>query len=424
MRHSATLWAFLATCLCTPAAGAYTVRTTDGGLPLHWAVPVVPFQVDRSLAAVGGVADVSRTVAESFAGWGELPGSPFFFQGDPRPIGDCEPEPWDGVTDIKLLGEDWRHDPMFAGVTIVTYEPTTGEITDADILLNGAERDFAFGQGARTYDVGNVLTHELGHLLGLGHSEDPEATMFALSRPGETAKRSLSDDDVAGFEELYGAGVAPAAMATCRAVPGAPSGTCLPPALALLLVVLFACACRSRRAALRRSLAAAVGLFALAGAASAGWSAVGRTLPVEELARRADVVFRGTVVARDARWEGRLIVTDVTLEVDECWAGRCGTHHEVVTELGGEVDGVGMLAPEPTALPVGAEAVVFARDVRGLRLLVGGAQAVFRIGLGTTAVRRLLDSLADRPWPEPMERIERIELSTLRSVVRSRTSGP
>lgn len=421
MRRSVTLLALFATCGGASAAEAYTVRTTDGGLPLRWAVPVVPFQVDRSLAAVGGPADVSRTVAESFAGWGELPGSPFFFQGDPRPTGDCEPEPWDGVTDIILAGEDWRHDPMFAGVTIVSYDPATGEITDADVLLNGAELDFAVGEGARTYDVGNVLTHELGHLLGLGHSEDPDATMFAVSRPGETEKRSLSDDDVAGFEELYGGEGAAAVMATCRAAPGVPTGTCLPVALALLLLVLFARARRSRRAAFRRSLAAAVGLFALAGAASSGWSAVGRTLPVEELARRADVVFRGTVVARDARWEGRLIVTDVTLEVDECWAGRCGTSFEVVTELGGEVDGLGMLAPEPTALPVGAEAVVFTREARGLRVLVGGAQAVFRIGLGTTAVRRLLDSFADRPRPEP---VERIELSTLRSVVRSRPSGP
>jgi hypothetical protein len=53
-----------------------------------------------------------------------------------------------------------------------------------------------------TVDFESVLTHELGHVLGLSHSGDPLATMYASYR-GDGGQRSLAVDDKLGLCSLY-----------------------------------------------------------------------------------------------------------------------------------------------------------------------------------------------------------------------------
>ncbi|MBN9562150.1 MAG: Hint domain-containing protein [Alphaproteobacteria bacterium] len=54
------------------------------------------------------------------------------------------------------------------------------------------------GYNATLYQV---ALHELGHALGLAHSTDPTAVMYASSG---TANRDLDDSDIAGIQALYG----------------------------------------------------------------------------------------------------------------------------------------------------------------------------------------------------------------------------
>ncbi|KZV56464.1 metalloendoprotein 1-like [Dorcoceras hygrometricum] len=51
-------------------------------------------------------------------------------------------------------------------------------------------------------DVQSVALHELGHILGLGHSYDQNAVMFAYFGYGMT-KRHLTQDDIDGIRALY-----------------------------------------------------------------------------------------------------------------------------------------------------------------------------------------------------------------------------
>ncbi|MDI6809367.1 MAG: matrixin family metalloprotease [Candidatus Eisenbacteria bacterium] len=55
-------------------------------------------------------------------------------------------------------------------------------------------------------DVQNVATHEFGHWLRLGNVGDYNATMCEFTEKGETKKRSLESDDMAGIRHIYGSG--------------------------------------------------------------------------------------------------------------------------------------------------------------------------------------------------------------------------
>ena len=103
-------------------------------------------------------------------------------------------------------------DPLANGalaITVITFDAHAKQILDADVVLNG-EHGFDFydhdarNEGMATYDLQNVLTHEFGHLLGLGEDfTDEDATMFAYSQPGETGKRDLETVDKDQIASLY-----------------------------------------------------------------------------------------------------------------------------------------------------------------------------------------------------------------------------
>lgn len=80
----------------------------------------------------------------------------------------------------------------------------------------------------------SVQTHELGHVLGLAHSADPNAMMYAtLPSACFGQARALGSDDVAGIQSIYPPSTAPAPAPSpspspsptpSAGVPGAPTG--------------------------------------------------------------------------------------------------------------------------------------------------------------------------------------------------------
>lgn len=84
-----------------------------------------------------------------------------------------------------------------------------GDIYDADIEINAYGYDFdATGAGAGKADLDSVLTHEVGHWLGLDHSLERDATMFTPF-PGGTSFRTLASDDQRGICSIYPPGRRP-----------------------------------------------------------------------------------------------------------------------------------------------------------------------------------------------------------------------
>ncbi|WP_223068305.1 matrixin family metalloprotease [Paenibacillus caui] len=53
------------------------------------------------------------------------------------------------------------------------------------------------------YDLQSVFTHELGHLLGLSHSNVSDATMWPTISKGDTSWRTLATDDINGITAIH-----------------------------------------------------------------------------------------------------------------------------------------------------------------------------------------------------------------------------
>jgi len=96
------------------------------------------------------------------------------------------------------------HDSNALALTLLWHDKKTGEILDVDMELNGGAGMFTDCLKQRCVgamiDLQNTVTHEAGHLLGLGHSSARGSTMEAsTSSSPETQKRSLEADDKAGY---------------------------------------------------------------------------------------------------------------------------------------------------------------------------------------------------------------------------------
>lgn len=83
----------------------------------------------------------------------------------------------------------------FAGPLAEGITGETGYLVAGRIVINVDEIERLLDEG-REDVIATAYLHEIGHLIGLGHVEDPEALMFG----GPSYLDSMSEGDILGFE--------------------------------------------------------------------------------------------------------------------------------------------------------------------------------------------------------------------------------
>ena len=231
-----------------------------GGIPIQWSTslgttPATILTANQTPA--GRLAEISATVTAAYGIWTGVSGTslaPAVF----APLGTTAAQnacnPTDGVDTICFDQADSAFTTGVLSFTRVTTSdaigqqagPGTppagfiGQIVDADILLLPGNSSVTFATSAAlaanpsAYDLESVLSHEIGHTLGLGHSGVWRAMMSPFGpAPGTylgtrpTAGQPdapLADDDRAGLRALYrsAADTAHAGIISGRVLPANP----------------------------------------------------------------------------------------------------------------------------------------------------------------------------------------------------------
>jgi MYXO-CTERM domain-containing protein len=234
MRLALLALSTLAGALCWPVTGSAYCRTTtieltaadiDAGVcpegdPAYWDDLTIHYGFNPS-TPFGQLseADVREVYAEAFATWGAVEcedGSPGFeFVQDQEPYSEADPHHVLGEQNVNVMlfrtAAEWQADPLLAptgafAITTVWLDlrKDPGHMLGADMELNGAMGPWVRcpDTGCRSRfvtDLANVVTHEVGHVLGLGESYEELGTMFWSGGQGEINKRDLIADDEAGL---------------------------------------------------------------------------------------------------------------------------------------------------------------------------------------------------------------------------------
>jgi len=321
--------------LAAPAQ-AYVVKRTPSGRAVRWERSPLEVQVSPDLVPGLGGGAIRRAARRAGRAW-EGHGAPTFVVSDDSPPAQYRAgEP--GVQVVRR--SPWPHARRFLALTVTLYDEQSGRLIDADVLINPSR---PIGEGGDAYDLQAVLTHELGHVLGLEETDaDSRATMWPNIPRGETHQRSLAEDDVRGVRAIYSGQRLQTASGCGRAsvAPARPA-----PWPLLLIVALW----RWRAEASRRRWGAALALAAMLLAAPAAVaSGAARAVTLD-----FDPAFAGATALGAAVVTGARVGDDglfrTTVEVD-------GARVEV---LGGCVGGVCQQVG-PSAPPVSGERVILA----------------------------------------------------------------
>lgn len=109
--------------------------------------------------------------------------------------------PTTSAADLTVGGFSGNHGDGYSfdgpgGVLAHAFAPTNGR------FHLDSQENWSTNPNSQQIDLESVFIHEVGHLLGLGHSQVAQAIMFPSISYG-VQKRTLQPDDIAGIQALY-----------------------------------------------------------------------------------------------------------------------------------------------------------------------------------------------------------------------------
>lgn len=165
---------------------AHQSAFTPDGNELVWTQSTIPLTIKTNTSDISS-SNVISVIQKSISQWNA--GSPVTIY----PTSNASNE-------IRFVS-DFPYGSGVVGITEVSYS-NSGNIQRAVISLND---DYTFHATEGSYAsphfyLGDVVTHEMGHLLGMAHSEVLSASMFYATFPGQN---TVALDDVTGHKHKY-----------------------------------------------------------------------------------------------------------------------------------------------------------------------------------------------------------------------------
>lgn len=179
---------------------AFEVCTTSQEYEMKWRTSSVKYWVNTA----GGPSGSYSAITSAMDTWTNVDTSIFTFSYEGT-SNIPNPNQYDGKNIVGFLSFTSLGFTQSLGVSYIWHYPSTGEIIETDIFLN-TDYPLSTDMSLNSFDVQNMVTHELGHSLCLDDlysTNDSEKTMYWVMSKGETKKRTLDQDDINGITYLY-----------------------------------------------------------------------------------------------------------------------------------------------------------------------------------------------------------------------------
>jgi len=175
-----------------------------------WKLPsTVTYRVSTLSAPFSVRKNLGKIVGNSFGAWSPLTSGVSFTSG---PDTSTSRARYDGQNIVA-----WRDlSRNLLGVTYIWYNPDTKTLLDVDTLLNSRHpwswtnpSSVNVDQACpptNAYDAQNILTHELGHWVGLDDlysANEEDLTMYGYGAKQELKKDTLESGDSLGTASIY-----------------------------------------------------------------------------------------------------------------------------------------------------------------------------------------------------------------------------
>jgi predicted Zn-dependent protease len=186
---------WLAIAALIQSAIAFELTESPQASELRWDQMPIQWELDSTDSPDHlNIQDQREAMVKAFGTWEKVSGTAVEFEDVTDDASEND--------NVVYWERNWTANPEMLALTS-TISNSEGTIIGFSIALNAKHPHWSIDSDDGM-DLQNALTHEVGHVLGLDHTEErEEATMFPSAEEGEHSKRDLHWDDKEGLRYLY-----------------------------------------------------------------------------------------------------------------------------------------------------------------------------------------------------------------------------